>query len=495
MADAPPKRSLFKRPAWAQAATTTTPAVATDNAADSPDTPEKSDLSLFSRSDTYDRILAEKERKRREKVGRKKTEQKKSHVVHTLDEDSDGIGAGKRRRISDLDSEDAENETYTSPPRRDKDDEHAPEGATLPAQGNSPTSHAPSTAGTATAAPQPEPRRTRSNSQPTIIELGDPEDDEDDDQDTSTPQPTLTAAAAQVPDSDSESDPELAELKRKARAKRRKEQEAHERLQSNAQSYSFFPNDLTPPPDPKVQLLITSPIPGATPLVVTRKLSQRLQEVREAWLSRQHAISPAIPHRDIFFTYRLRRLYDVTTCRSLNLRVDSDGHLIPDERDFMDNDETGVGREQEGKVHLEALTEELWLKMKDEKRRARNRGSVPRPAGSDSLLEAGATSSLGTQALPGDPSSQTPASTTTKDAVIRITMKAKGLKHVKLKIKPTTTFAKMANAARHKFGEQIPIAPEQSVVLAFDGDTLEPPEGLVQDTEIEDMDSIEVYFR
>ena len=45
------------------------------------------------------------------------------------------------------------------------------------------------------------------------------------------------------------------------------------------------------------------------------------------------------------------------------------------------------------------------------------------------------------------------------------------------------------------FGEQKAIPAEQTIVLAFDGETLEPPTGMVKDTDIEDLDSIEIYFK
>lgn len=36
---------------------------------------------------------------------------------------------------------------------------------------------------------------------------------------------------------------------------------------------------------------------------------------------------------------------------------------------------------------------------------------------------------------------------------------------------------------------------EAEISLAFDGDTLEPPEGMVRDTDIDDLDCIEIHVK
>lgn len=59
----------------------------------------------------------------------------------------------------------------------------------------------------------------------------------------------------------------------------------------------------------------------------------------------------------------------------------------------------------------------------------------------------------------------------------------------------STTFSSIANAARKKFAEQDAKISSAEISLAFDGDTLEPPDGMVKDTEIEDTDCIEVYVK
>ena len=88
-------------------------------------------------------------------------------------------------------------------------------------------------------------------------------------------------------------------------------------------------------------------------------------------------------------------------------------------------------------------------------------------------------------------------------------LKAKGFKDYKLKVRPvcrfvaqsfagevvanalqTTTCEKIQNA----FRTQYKVAANTQVTLMFDGEELEPGQD-VQDTELEDMDCIEVHIR
>lgn len=465
MAEGAPKKSLFKRPAWAQKSSSTS--IQPDSPAAAASTPATT--SLFERPHDFDSAIAERERKRREKAEKKRVKEEKRRSLNdnVQQEDSPVKAQSKRRRISDLDDE-----------KGVRQDGH---GLSLRQE--------------EVVAPLKPQNRTSRREKPVIIELGDSEDD-DRDEELGTglvtslddavrthEQPTRIAAQAksgnEIP-SDSESDPEIAEMKRNARAKRRREEAAERARQNSTDPYSEYATSYpTPPPDPKIQLFITSPIPGATPLVVTRKLSQRLQEVLEAWCGKQTHV-PDFDPTQVFLTYRLRKLYNVTTCKSLGIKLDSEGRIIPDRRDWVDDDETGIGGEHEGKVHLEAVTPELWMKLKEDKQNNRKGSSTVKQSA---------------DVPTGEDTPMAPEVEAEAEQVIRITMKAKGFKDVKLKVKPSSTFARMANAARHLFNEQAPIGLDQKVTLAFDGEPLEPPEGQIKDTEIEDMDGIEVYIK
>jgi len=143
-----------------------------------------------------------------------------------------------------------------------------------------------------------------------------------------------------------------------------------------------------PPPNPILSLLIHSPIPNTTPLLVKRRLNQRLKEVRLAWINKQ--INGSLPpHREfpvetgkIFLTWRNKRCYDFTSCASLGLivdeltgevvvkRKDSDigsgnmgpgasGMSVTEEREWKDAMADGGAQ-----LVLEAVTDEILIKRK-----------------------------------------------------------------------------------------------------------------------------------
>jgi len=123
---------------------------------------------------------------------------------------------------------------------------------------------------------------------------------------------------------------------------------------SRISSESFSrPTSATSAPahDPIVRIFISSAIPNTVPLLVSRKLSQRLQEVRKAWCARQNFSEDMAD--SVFFTYRNRRLWDVTTCKSLGIDVDSSGNI-------RQKDDFDLYSENDGKIHLEAVTPEIW---------------------------------------------------------------------------------------------------------------------------------------
>lgn len=506
----PPKRSLFKRPTWAQTTSVKT--------ATSPLETTSSAINMFDRSESFNAVVAERERRKREKAGKKKGREEKRRSgsdVQLAGDESPEKRFGKRRRIS---GEDDEEEGRAA---RLSDQSGAGEVSPVVPMNEDSISQR---YDDVTAVTKPVTRLSQRNTAAVIsLDSGDDDDDNDDDlndapnlpverlsEDMTPPRHTIPPPikkSIEIPESDSESDLELAQIKRKARQRARLEEKAAQDRLNASETHSAYGSTYqneypTAPHDPKIQLFITSPIPNSTPLVVSIRLSQRLLEVKEAWFGRQH-FPPSIDRSDIFFTYRLRKLYDVTTGKSLGIKVDSQGRIIPDEQNYLGDDETGVGGEHEGKVHLEAVTEELYLQMREQKRNARS-GS--------SRLNHGSTEKSGGEGTPiegGD-------SAAGAEPVIKITMKAKGYKDVKLKVKPvcfstsqphvisrqntntevqSTQFSKIENAARRMFEKQSPIGEDQIIILSFDGEPLEPPEGQIKDTEIEDLDSIEVLIR
>ncbi|KAK0918115.1 hypothetical protein LTR91_012699 [Friedmanniomyces endolithicus] len=268
-----------------------------------------------------------------------------------------------------------------------------------------------------------------------------------------------------------DSDDEFAELARAARARAKLREESMKKSQTpgvksptpgqQVASLSRARSPTPPPPDPHVSLLITSRIEGTKPLMVIRKLSQRLQEIRHVWCERQ-GFSKEFAE-GVYLIHRMRRVFDVTTCRSLGLNVDAGGNVT------MKGAEWAEGVE---KVALEAVTDEIYAQIKAERdREERIRQGLDEAE--EEEAQAGASEAV---AQPVEP-------------IVRILLISKERKEpFKLKVKPRTTVAKIMAACKPQFD----LAEGQSMYLDFDGERLHPDQS-VQDTEITDMDRIDVH--
>ncbi|MCJ1281956.1 hypothetical protein MMC26_001279 [Xylographa opegraphella] len=297
------------------------------------------------------------------------------------------------------------------------------------------------------------------------------ESESDDDQEITL----ITKTKPVVYDDFPTSDEEFPELARKAREKaRRKRLEADSAdtvapdpplSAGNSEPQSFAVQasqrvPTPPPPDPVVSLLITSRIPNTKPLIVNRRLSQRLKDVRIAWCQRQQFTTEAT--QNVILTWRGKRLFDVSSCKSIGIGVDSEGNIVM-------KGEKDIFGEADRQIHLEAMTEETLRVLKKAKEHAEAEGIME-----DAIDEI-------EEPAPNQPN---------QEQQIRIILKAKELKDFKLIVKPTTLLSRMINAFRIEYN----IDPGKEVYLVFDGDRLDPPIA-VGDTELSDMDSIEVFIR
>lgn len=391
MADSKPKRSLFKRPAWAATIAAPPPASASPDSTTKPDPP----TDIFSHSHTFSELVEDRQRQRQ----RKKSDKdilRRSQTSESKDEES---RTGKRRRISNDDANEPSTKTKSKDPKRKTSIQ--------------------ASAGSESFAIGPTPQKSRPRKE-TVIELLDDSDDDDDaavsfNNGTHDMPPSNatslepTPAAEEDPDADLDayySDPEMREFARQARQKRRREE--RERAENGAH-------------DPTVKLLITSPLPGTGPLIVSRKLSQNLQAVREAWLSKQ-PLEPSIASR-VFFVYKLRKVYDVTTVRSLGIKVDSYGRIMTN-GPFANTDD-----EHAEKIHIEAVTDEAWQELKAQK--AAKDAPKPNKYLSDmAAANSRHASAEGTPAVDGEAAAEEP--------LIKVTLKAKGHSDIKIKVRPVS---------------------------------------------------------
>lgn len=386
MSDGKPKRSLFKRPTWAAA----TPAAA--SASPDPTSKPEEPTDIFSHSHTFSELVEDRQRQRQ----RKKSDKDILRRSQTSEAKDEAPRAGKRRRISD----EVGSELPTIVKAKETERKTSVQAS----------------AGSENFAIAPSPQKTRPR-QETVIELLDDSDDDalvghnnvsNGEAHSNATSLEPTPAAEADPDADEDavyySDPEMREFARKAREKRR--QEERERNETGVH-------------DPTVKLLITSPLPGTGPLIVSRKLSQNLQAVREAWLGKQ-SLNPSTASR-IFFTHKLRKVYDVTTVRSLGIKVDSYGRIVAN-GPFANADD-----EHAEKIHIEAVTDEAWQELKDKKAAK----DAPRP--NKYLSNAAAAnnrggSTEGTPAVDGE--------AVVEEPLIKVTLKAKGHSDIKIKVRP-----------------------------------------------------------
>ncbi|POS88217.1 hypothetical protein EPUL_000797 [Erysiphe pulchra] len=209
--------------------------------------------------------------------------------------------------------------------------------------------------------------------------------------------------------------------------------------------------------DPTVELLITSELEGTRPLRVKRKLSQRLKEARLTWCEKQHIRTDKLGRpleEAIFLTWRGKRLFDVTTCGSLGLKVDNGRTLSPGKNGLGPN----------GNIHLEAWTEDT-LRAKEEKD-SENRGNESENESKPDI---------------------------DNDPICKLILKAKDMEPWKILVRPTTTVSKMIEA----FRKAKAIPESTKISLHFDGDLLDP-KSTIEDTElgdVENVDTVEVYLK
>lgn len=358
----PLKRPLFNKPAWSR--------------------PQKvaSPTRFFHRSSSsYIDLAAEAERKRRAKLARKQ--------AAAVKDDQEALAHRQNKARSVLSDSDGESEKASG----QSDSEMRAESL----KDETPHWHQDDTGGltvapTSAKAAEDSTPKSLSNryedgvnlnkveERPTlssnIIELDDSSNEEvvPDKADHSAPAQTKTSLA---PDEDefTASDDEYAELARKARQKARRKRLEDEIVSStHEQSPSVEPDGQSqrplcvqqstppPPPDPEVYILITSSLENTTPLIIKRKLSQRLKDVRVAWC--QHQKLTAEMSKTVFLTWRGKRLFDVTSCKSLGIIVDDDGNVST-------KGQVRLFGQEEQKIHMEAMTEELF----EERKKAKNR--------------------------------------------------------------------------------------------------------------------------
>ncbi|RDW77313.1 hypothetical protein BP6252_05366 [Coleophoma cylindrospora] len=460
----PVKRSLFKKSKWAPK----TPIGDTEN--------EDESVAFFSRAKHFfPSVVAEKERKQKEKAV--KTAQRKRS---SASREASVVHEEKRRRTSDG----ADNESASSQEVETLDSAQRLRSASTQTTPGSRRSLSSSQQHMQSSPPEPlseqyeqalqkGQHRNRIDAQEGkgVIVL----DDSDDESNYKAPKPIETgdedvvsskgkAATKSLVDDDDpfqDSDPEFAEIMARARERQRKK--LQDRL-ANGTSLSPAPEVITENTiDPVVQIFISSYIDGSRPLQVRRRWSQPLKLVRQAWLDKQILNGQPLDESaraSIFLTWRNKRLFDVSSCKTMGLKIDKDGQLYHD----------GDGFDADGRVHIEAWTDELFgqhLKRLETSRLLLTEDSETKAQASPS------------------PSPEPEVQVTPK---IRIIIKARNYPDFKTKVSQGTPILKLIVAFKQKHG----IEQEKDVTLRFDGDALDENANC-GDVELEDMDTLEAH--
>ncbi|OKL64299.1 hypothetical protein UA08_00002 [Talaromyces atroroseus] len=212
--------------------------------------------------------------------------------------------------------------------------------------------------------------------------------------------------------------------------------------------YSVEKNAVKQEEDPAIEILVTSAIENTRPLVVYRRMSQRFRDVRLAWCERQGFDNRMTS--SVYLTWNKRRLFDVTTCRSL------DYSALASLSNSLDPEDDGPLR-----VHVEAVTDELLRSQAEQLTRNR---------------------------APDEDEYDEPEEE--KQHPFHIILKSQDRGDMRVKVLPQTSVSQVITNYKNK--RKIP--PDSTVSLSFDGDLLDPASQL-KDHDMADLDLVDVFVR
>lgn len=508
------KRSLFSKPAWAAAAPATSIKAASDD-------------SIFGRNAVYEDLLVAEQRKREKKQARAKERAEKAKDVGGRDT--------KRRRVSS-EAED-ENPLTLSDSDVQSDSHVGKERQSPPTEQERPitrsTPNKSKSLGTGlddNLAASRSPRRNVPTRR-TPVNLDDDDQVGDDELIMLTPpaakqKPPAKPKPQLVDDESDEDDEFLQELKRKAREKARRQKLGLADLSPDRKSGSVTTSAQAAPPaaaakilsptigsplplerrrseqdtksqtsqkgkeiekidDPEVRILIMSEIPDTQALIVKRKVSQPLKQVREFWCNR-NKLDPKVTAK-VFFTWRGTRLFDSTTMRGPIQKLKNEqaakqrdifkARGIDDDDDKEEDADSDVEDPSGGHIELEAMTPEIFdARQREKERKARGPDDEDDDYYDEEEQEAAAAAAREQEEK-------------LKGSII-IRLVSQVLEPMNLRVRPHTSVGKMMQgfAATRELGEG------ENAWLFFDGEKLDP-EKTVEEIGLEDQDEIEVRVR
>jgi len=536
------KRSLFTKPAWAAAA----PAAST-----SPSTAAGDD-SVFGRNTVYEDILVAEQKKREKKQQEKARDRsapkdkddgrdaKRRRVSDEAEDDVNVVKAADADILSDSDNLDGSASSRASEKRPSPIVEDRPATRSTPKKDKVLNKGLDDVVRSSRT-----PRRNPAAKRKALVDLDSDGQAEDDELVMLTP-PSRSKAKRITPfnpkppldDYESEEEDEfLQELKQKAREKARLQKlglldgdqpSASATTTTDAKSASRAPAPGRPssaeqnrpgsssstaaPPhretsasqkererekadDPEVKILITSPIPDTEALIVKRKASQPLKQVREFWCQRNNL--DAKTTAQVFFTWRGTRLFDSTTMRGPIQKLKSDEaekrRMRFDDYDDDDNDGNdgnsdaarNVEDPSQGRIMLEAMTQEIFdARQLAKERKAQGSGDhVGHENDGDS------DDAYYREQEAARERAEREAEEKMKDTIV-VRLVSQTSEPMNLRVRPHTSVRKMMQG----FAATKGLEEGKTAWLIFDGDRLDP-KMTVEDLGLEDDDEIEVHIR
>lgn len=236
-----------------------------------------------------------------------------------------------------------------------------------------------------------------------------------------------------------------------------------------------------PGDDPEVKLYIKSAIPSTKDLIVKRKTSQSLKQVREYWC-KVNSLDPKAASQ-VFFAWNGTRLFDSTTMRGIiqKLKMDHARKNRSFSQDlvdiYKDPDNQVLQDPSRGQILIEAMTHEIFeQRQRDKEKRARRQEGIETSDDDEAEAE-------------GDHEAAAREEEKLRTS-IRIRLVARDLDPLTLNVRPHTSIGKIVQG----YGVQMGLDKATTAWLVFDGERLDP-ESTAEDVGFENEDEIEVHIR
>lgn len=214
----------------------------------------------------------------------------------------------------------------------------------------------------------------------------------------------------------------------------------------------------------KVDILISSPIPGCKPCQIKYFFDRPLVLVRNAWIQRQEGVPDMPATEELILTWRCGKVYNNSSLLDLGIRPFGQYGV------FAEGGSSGL---DETKVHLQIWTSRLLEDhlAEEQRRRKRAAGDVSDDDGDD-----------GDEVQVHEPVEERHK--------FKVNLKARDYEEMGLTVLLETTVETLMTA----FRSQRAIPPEKEISLRFDGDQLEE-HVTMEEAGVDEMDTIEVHIK